>query len=52
MAQRLRASAGLLPLLRQRAVEASIESRSQIYWQLMFQRVLPPLDAPGGADGG
>lgn len=52
VAQRLRARASLLPLLRQRAVEASIESRSQIHWQLMFQRILPPLDTSGGPDGG
>jgi hypothetical protein len=45
MADRLRADDDLLPLLRQRAVESSIESRTQIYWQLLFERVLPPSDA-------
>ncbi|MBI1236999.1 MAG: hypothetical protein GC188_09995 [Alphaproteobacteria bacterium] len=43
MAARLRADENLLPLLRQRAVETSIESSSQIYWQLMFERILPPV---------
>ena len=42
MAQRLRASDDLLPLLRQRAVETSLESRSQIYWRQLFERILPP----------
>ncbi|QNL17927.1 hypothetical protein HXX25_00410 [Hyphobacterium sp. CCMP332] len=45
MAERLRADDDLLPLLRQRAVETSIESNSQIYWQLMFERILPPREA-------
>jgi hypothetical protein len=52
MAARLRTDENLLPLLRQRAVETSIESQSQIYWQLMFERILPPLDASGRAPGG
>lgn len=45
MAERLRADDELLPLLRQRAVETSIDSRAQIYWQLMFERILPPEEA-------
>lgn len=44
IAQRLRASETIRPLLRQRAVEASIESRSQVYWLSLFERILPPLD--------
>ena len=37
-----RASDDLLPLLRQRAVETSLESQSQIYWRQLFERILPP----------
>ncbi|MCF8879861.1 hypothetical protein L5876_08555 [Hyphobacterium sp. SN044] len=42
IAQRLRTSDTIRPLLRQRTVEASIESRSQAYWLDLFRRILPP----------
>ena len=45
MAARLRNSDALLPLLRQRAIETSIESASQIYWQNLFAEILPPVEA-------
>jgi hypothetical protein len=44
LAERLRESDVILPLLRHRAIEAAIESRSQLYWQDMFMRVLGPLE--------
>lgn len=52
IAQRLRASDTIRPLLRQRAVEASIESNSQTYWLDMFRRTLPPAEAGGESAGG
>lgn len=45
MAQRLRASDTIRPLLRQRLIETSIESRAQIYWLTMFERILPPVES-------
>ncbi|WP_394692786.1 hypothetical protein [Hyphobacterium sp.] len=45
MAERLRTTDTLLPLLRQRAIETSIESSSQIYWQTLFEEILPPREA-------
>ena len=44
MARRLRASDTIQPLLRQRLIETSIESRSQIYWLRLFERILPPVE--------
>jgi len=44
VAERLRASEAIIPLLRQRAIETSVDSR-QDYWQNLFDRILPP--APG-----
>ena len=44
MAARLRNSDALLPLLRQRAIETSIESASQIYWRNLFAEILPPVE--------
>ncbi|WP_291841752.1 hypothetical protein [Maricaulis sp.] len=44
MAQRLRASDTILPLLRQRLIETSVESRSQVYWLRLFERILPPVE--------
>ncbi|MBI1234129.1 MAG: hypothetical protein GC208_06460 [Alphaproteobacteria bacterium] len=43
MAQRLRASDTIQPLLRQRLIETSIESRAQVYWLRLFERILPPV---------
>tara|TARA_R110002073_G_scaffold126703_1_gene271618 strand:+ start:10019 stop:10798 length:780 start_codon:yes stop_codon:yes gene_type:complete len=45
MAERLRSTPELLPLLRQRAIETTIESQSQIYWRTLFAEILPPLEA-------
>ncbi|MEQ8435757.1 MAG: hypothetical protein RIA71_16120 [Oceanicaulis sp.] len=45
LAERLRESDVISPLLRHRAIEAAIESRNQRYWQDMFQRILDPLEA-------
>ena len=42
MAQRLRTSETIQPLLRQRMIETSIESRAQVYWLRLFERILPP----------
>ncbi len=44
LAARLRSSETLLPLLRQRAIETSIESASQIYWRNLFAEILPPVE--------
>jgi len=39
VAERLRASEAIIPLLRQRAIETSVDSR-QDYWQNLFERIL------------
>ncbi len=44
LAGRLRGNPAILPLLRQRAVETLVESRSQIYWRTLFGQVLPPVE--------
>ena len=45
LAERLRESDVILPLLRHRAIEAAIESRNQRYWQDIFETILGPLEA-------
>ncbi|WP_417467565.1 hypothetical protein [Maricaulis sp.] len=45
LAARLRSSDALLPLLRQRAIETSIESATQIYWRNLFGEILPPVES-------